>query len=271
MRLGVDVQAELHAGKQSRLFTASIDGEKLALKLTDARLASRSALAEKMAVVEELADDVDSVVAPRRIAGELVRAVGAWLVTATPFVEGTPPDVTNRTEARMMGRTLAMLHDALARLPARDLPPVAALDVSGADIHGSGWQLLHGDFSDQNTIVTDPGLRIFDFDDCGFGPVAFDLANSLFMVLFDSEVHGRHGRFEAFRPALLEGYAEAAGTAVDHAAVDSLIDVRVGALGRWLDDLHAAPIGIRTSSPEWLETLRGFVASHTASGSFGGS
>ena len=41
-----------------------------------------------------------------------------------------------------------------------------------------------------------------------------------------------------------------------------MIALRIDALGRWLDDLSTAPIGIRTSSPEWLETLTTFVKSH---------
>jgi hypothetical protein len=41
--------------------------------------------------------------------------------------------------------------------------------------------------------------------------------------------------------------------------IDEMIEIRIEALGRWLDDPSSAPIGIRTSSPEWLETLTSFV------------
>ena len=248
------------------MFAATLDGRKVAVKLTDGRLADRTVLAERMLMAEALADEVEAVVAPVRIDGELVHAVGGWLATATPFVDGRQADVVVATDAQLLGRTLAGLHRGLARLRPLELPPVSALRVDD-DTDRSRWQLLHGDFSDQNVIVTSAGPRVFDFDDCGYGPVVYDLAQSLYMVRFDAHVDSNSDRYEAFRRPFLEGYAEAAGTAVDHAAVDSFIGARIAALGRWLDDLSTAPIGIRTSSPEWRKTLRAFVLSQNAQGS----
>ena len=123
-------------------------------------------------------------------------------------------------------------------------------------------QLLHGDFNALNVIVTPAGPRLIDFDDCGYGPVAFDVANALYMVLFDASVGDRPKLYATFRPGFLAGYRQAAGRPLDDGEVDGFIDARVAALGRWLDDLPNAPIGIRTSSPEWLQTLRAFVAGY---------
>jgi len=265
VRLGVTIDRELHAGKQSRVFAATLDGRRVAVKLTDGRLADRAELVERMLMVEALAAEIEAVVAPLRIDDELVHAVSGWLVTATPFVDGRQADVAVAGDARLLGRTLAGLHRGLARLPMLELPPVAALRVDH-DTDRNRWQLLHGDFSDQNVIVTSAVLRVFDFDDCGYGPFVHDLAQSLYMVLFDAHVNANSARYEAFRPLFLEGYADAAGTAVDQAVVDSFIGARIAALGRWLDDLATAPIGIRTSSPEWRTTLRVFVSSHDAEG-----
>lgn len=265
-RLGVTIDRELHAGKQSRVFVATLDGRKVAVKLTHGRLADRTVLVERMLMAEALAREMDAVVAPVRIDGELVHAVGGWLAAATPFVDGRQADVAVAADAQLMGGTLAGLHRGLAWLRPFKLPPVAALEVDH-DTDRSRWQLLHGDFSDQNVIVTSAGPRVFDFDDCGYGPAAYDLAQSLYMVLFDAQVNAYSDRYEAFRPPFLLGYADAAGTAVDHAAVDSFIGARIAALGRWLDDLATAPIGIRTSSPEWQKTLRAFVLSQDAQGS----
>ena len=111
-------------------------------------------------------------------------------------------------------------------------------------------------------IVTPAGPRLIDFDDCGYGPVAFDVANALYMVLFDASVGDRPKLYATFRPGFLAGYRQAAGRPLDDGEVDGFIDARVAALGRWLDDLPNAPIGIRTSSPEWLQTLRAFVAGY---------
>jgi len=45
-RLGVHVDRELHAGKQSRVSTATVDGRQVVVKLTDAQLADRMTLTE---------------------------------------------------------------------------------------------------------------------------------------------------------------------------------------------------------------------------------
>ncbi|HEY7068635.1 MAG TPA: phosphotransferase, partial [Acidimicrobiales bacterium] len=47
-------------------------------------------------------------------------------------------------------------------------------------------QPLHGDFSCQNIRVAGSSWRLFDFDDCGYGAVELDLANSLYFALFDA-------------------------------------------------------------------------------------
>ena len=75
-------------------------------------------------------------------------------------------------------------------------------------------KLLHGDFSDQNLIRSSDGLRIVDFDECGLGPIEYDLANSLYMVSFDADRTGRPERLERFRHPFLEGYAATAGRPV---------------------------------------------------------
>lgn len=87
------------------------------------------------------------------------------------------------------------------------------------------------------------------------------------MVLFDAHVNSNSDRYGTFRSPFLDAYAAGAGTAVDHADVDSFIGARIAALGRWLDDLATAPIGIRTSSPEWRKPLGAFVLSHNAQSS----
>jgi len=223
-------------------------------------------LSARMQAVETLGGELPAVVTPIRVAGDLIRPIGEWLMTATPFVAGDRLYISTPHAGRLMGQTLARLHEALAAMPVFEIPPVAALesDLPSTDqpsSERSGWQLLHGDFSDKNLIASPTGLRIFDFDDCGYGPIAYDLANSLYMVLFDSEVNDSRSRYETFRASFLDGYGAVA--TVDVAAVDEMITIRIAALGRWLEDLPNAPIGIQTSSPEWLETLRSFVTSQT--------
>ena len=258
-RWRVDVHGELHAGKQSRVFDAALDGARVAVKLTDARLVDRPVVVARLAAVNALGARHSDVVPPIRIDGAMVQSIGGWLMTATAFVDGNQLDASAGDDAKLLGRSLARLHEAMRQLEPFEIPPVAALVATGQLAGRSGWQLLHGDFSTQNVIVTPTGLRVFDFDDCGYGPIEYDIANSLYMVLFDSDVMNHPDSYEAFRPAFLEGYSDGSGGVLDEAAIDEMIGIRIQALGRWLENLTTAPIGIRNSSPDWLATLASFV------------
>ena len=259
LRWGVEVIDELHAGKQSRVFDVVLDGRRAAVKLTESRLADRSVLVSRLEAVASLGAGYPNVVPPIRIDGVLVQPIGGWLMTATPFIEGNRLDVSSADGAKRLGGSLARLHEALGRLESFQIPPIAALAATGRATERSGWQLLHGDFSDRNVIVESALLRIFDFDDCGYGPIEYDLANSLYMVLFDSDIENHPDRYKAFRPAFLAGYANGSDWRTDESTIDEMIEIRIEALGRWIDDPSSAPIGIRTSSPEWLETLTSFI------------
>lgn len=259
VRWRVDVADELHAGKQSRVFDAVLDGVRAVVKLTDSGLVDRAVLVARLEAVAELHAAHGDVVPPIRIDGSYVQTIGGWLMTATPFIEGNQLDASSTDDVRLLGGSLARLHEAMRQLDSFEIPRIAALDATGRVAGRSGWQLLHGDFSSQNVIVTPTALRVFDFDDCGYGPLEYDLANSLYMVLFDAEVTNRPDFYEAFRPAFLAGYSGVSGRVLDDDALDEMIGIRIQALGYWLDDLACAPIGIQNSSPEWLETLASFV------------
>lgn len=262
LRWNVDVVAQLHTGKQSRVFDALLSEERSAIKLTESRLTDIAVLTSRMETVEILGASLPSVVAPTRIDGALVQPIGDWLMTATPFIAGERLDENTEGDAVRLGSALAHLHSAMRQLEMSEIPTIAALVSTAADVDRTGWQLLHGDFSSQNVIATPETLRIFDFDDCGYGPTQYDIANSLYMVLFDADVTKRPELYDAFRPAFLAGYEDGSNCRVADATIDEMIALRIDALGRWLDDLSTAPIGIRTSSPEWLETLTTFVTSH---------
>lgn len=260
---GIRPSRELHGGHQSRVFLAELDGQQAAVKLTDVRFADVELLTARMQIVETLGALTDLVVPSVRIGGGLTRRMGEWFATATRYVTGRAPDLTSIGDGRRLGATLAELHATLRGVEAPRLPPMPALviDDRRAD-RPAAWQLLHGDFSDRNVIVTPDGPRVIDFDDGGTGPVEYDLANSLYMVLFDDATASSTApRSEAFRPAFLAGYASASDTPIDVALIDEMVELRISALAGWIDDLSTAPIGIRTASPEWHRTLRRFVNS----------
>jgi hypothetical protein len=102
--------------------------------------------------------------------------LGGWRAVVFPYISGSPPDLLNEGTVVLMGRALATLHRAMAKLPLFDL-------------------------------------------------------------------------------AMVES-----GRRIDHQYLDAMIELRRSALRYWLDHLDEAPIGIRSSSPEWHTTLRSFAA-----------
>lgn len=101
--------------------------------------------------------------------------------------------------------------------------------------------------------------RIFDFDDCGYGPPAFDVANALYMVLFDDLTARHPSVYRSFTDAFLSAYGRVSLDAVDPDDVSGFIDLRVAALQAWLDEPATAPLGIRNSPPSWHARLRSFI------------
>jgi hypothetical protein len=82
------------------------------------------------------------------------------------------------------------------------------------------------------------------------------------MVLFSSTIGNEIWRYRTFEDAFQSGYGLEAGQDVNRRTVDHFIDLRVRALEGWLDDVSIAPVGIRTATPQWHQTLRSFVTSY---------
>lgn len=268
--LGATEVVELSGGHQSRVFRATrTDGEAVVAKVVEAASVDRDDLLARVEVVVALSHLDPRVCRPLPVGGDLVVGLagsggGPHWVTCSEWAAGTPPDPSVAADARAMGGELARLHRAMREVGATPLLPVATLRAVPSHPAATGpHQLIHGDFRADNLRLDEDRLRIFDLDDCGSGPVALDVALSLYVVLFDATTGATPAAtYHRFREHLLAGYAEGSGTVLDEAVLDDLLDLRVEALGVWLDDLAGAPVGIRTSSPAWRETLRSFVATY---------
>ncbi len=263
--VGVVCGQELHGGHQSRIFAASCDGNQVVVKLTDSRLADR-AFQRRVEVTSLLAEIDDSVVGPVTTTAGRIVELGSWVAVVFPFVVGKTPDVSDEADVRRMATTMASLHRSLDQLDPVDLPAVAALAEAEprTDVSRFGRrQLLHGDFSHANLLFSDRRTRVFDFDDCGYGPIEFEVGNTLYMMLFDAAMSSDMERYERFRAWFVDAYRSASGHGVPDELVEKAIEIRVQALGRWIDRPELAPIGIRTATPAWRDSLRAFVQSQT--------
>jgi Ser/Thr protein kinase RdoA (MazF antagonist) len=267
--LGADDVVELGGGHQSRVCKVGLPGGSVAVaKVLDAIVTDRVELEARLRVTSALAD-IDSRVCRPVVVGQhpvidtVVDGRDRYVV-CFEYAPGQPPDPSNRADAERMGAALAHLHASLRRVPEAPLPLVAALRTAPPEPAASGGavQLLHGDFNADNLRATNDGLRVFDLDDCGYGPPAFDVANALYLVLFDATVDRTPAKYETFRRSFVPAYLAACDPPVPVDDLDRFIDLRVAALRAWTEDLDHAPTGIRTASAEWLETLRSFVATY---------
>ncbi len=284
--LGLRDARRIVGGRQSlAVYAAQVDGRHVVVKLLESAVVDRDDLAVRVEVLSRLGAISDMVCTPVPIDGHLISQIAADGVDAVhavayQFADGVAPDVDQPDDAWQMGRVLAELHAAMAELRPCGLPGLAAfpppteLETVAADLGvPTAWlrdegsrpqQLLHGDFSSTNLRVANATWRIFDFDDCGYGPVELELANSLYFVLFDAMTGRRRDHYRRFRERLLGGYQDGAGTAPPGAALDALITRRILALAAWLADAATAPPGIRNASDHWHKTLGTFVQHYVA-------
>lgn len=268
--LAADEIEELGGGHQSRVFRlVSRNGVSAVAKVLDATMVDRRELDARLDVTATLADLDPRVCRPLLVGHDRVTEIALAdgrlrYVVCFEFADGLALDPGKSADAERMGLTLSHLHASMRQLPPMPLPLVAALrPMSAGDAAATGaYQLLHGDFNAGNIRVVDGVVRIFDLDDCGYGPPAFDVANALYMVLFDAVVHGSFETYEVFRRSFVAGYVGNSAHPLAEETLDRLIDLRVEALRTWLDDLDNAPIGIRTASHDWHNTLRSFVDTH---------
>jgi Ser/Thr protein kinase RdoA (MazF antagonist) len=268
--LAVDEVEELGGGHQSRVFRLiGRDGMLAAAKVMDASMVNRVELDARLDVTAALADLDPRVCGPLLIGGQRVIELTAahdreLYIVCFEFATGRAPEPAHAADAERMGTTLCQLHASMSQIPPAPLPLVGALRTVAAEGTPAAGehQLLHGDFNASNLRQEGGVVRIFDLDDCGYGPPAFDVANALYMVLFDGFTQGAMATYQTFRRSFLAGYVGESGSSLPEESVDRFIDLRVQALRGWLDDLDRAPIGIRTASRSWQRTLRSFVANY---------
>jgi Ser/Thr protein kinase RdoA (MazF antagonist) len=258
-QVGLTAGREVHGGHQSRVVLAERRGESLAVKLTDRRFVDETYF-RRLEMVEILASNDSNVIGPTRIGGSTAVEVGEWFAVAYPFVEGRTPVLTERADVTVMASALASLHRSLRDIPPQDIPFVAALRPAEymRDEFGS-YQLLHGDYSNSNVMLSEDRVSVIDFDDAGYGPIEFEVGNTLYMVLFDATMQHRVDEYERFREWFVETYSAQTNRTLHSGQLDMAIELRKRALADWLDDLPSAPIGIRTAPSTWLSELRRFV------------
>lgn len=275
------------AGEQNFVYTCSRRGEDDILKVTDARHRSLADLQAQTDMLNDLKQRSTLVCAPIAVREDqtvLALTVDTLIfyVTVYPFAVGEIVDITNPEHVSLMGRSLAQLHGALRTLkpyPFRQLgigdtrapiarsaqqtPVVQQLyDRTLEHFDTAERQLLHGDFNAGNLKIRTGQVTVFDFDNCAYGSTTYELADALYMVLFDQATRGQLPVYFKFRETFLRAYQEASGLLIGDQMIDDLMGYRVLTLASWLAEPDDAPLFVRQSSEAWLSILEEFVKSY---------
>ena len=199
VELGLIDARELVGGFQSRVFKANRAGEWLAVKVVDADLVDEAEWTRRVEITNWLARRCLLVPKPVALGGRIVDHRVGRLIAASEFAPGKPVDISQRREVRLMAEALAATHKHLAKYPTCDLPLVAPLRTPGAQaaIAGLDRQLLHGDFGSRNVLIDMDHAAVLDFGECGYGPIEFELGNTMFMTEFDCRLAERRDSCDA--------------------------------------------------------------------------
>ena len=285
VNLGLTDVKPVPEGKQNYVYTYSSHGEKRILKVTDARHRSLKALQTQSEMLKELSISGASVCAPVTDDELSIRKLtikdADFYAIAYPFAKGRTPDVKSSADIRMMGTSLAKLHKIMRKLKPYSFPAIAETvklvevqqiaqsqeaeaicDAVARHFEDSNTQLLHGDFNVGNLKIDEDQMSIFDFDNCLYGTTAYELAQTLYMVLFSQTTRGEISVYKAFRNIFLEAYFEISDDPIDIRTIEHLIGYRVLMLASWLAKPNNAPLFIRQSSQIWLDTLSRFIETY---------
>jgi Ser/Thr protein kinase RdoA (MazF antagonist) len=274
----------ISGGKQNYVLSGTRNGEVCVLKVTDSRHRSLIDLETQLAMLAALKHYAANVCVPLSLTGDsyiqetIIEGIPFYLV-AYPYAAGK--DVQIGEHSQEMGQALAELHVAMQQLPRYPFAEIGrgknlanikrtaqALKIP-AEVYSAAQslhrpeeiQLLHGDFSAANLKIDGLKVNVFDFDNCIYGLPAYELANTLYMVLFDEMTGKGHDlkRYRHFRQGFLAGYMGSSLKPLAATDIDAFIDYRVLMLAAWLHSPDGAPLFIRQASPAWLETLHAFV------------
>jgi Ser/Thr protein kinase RdoA (MazF antagonist) len=234
---------------------------------------------------------------------EAAMSEGPRPVVLFRHAEGRPPNLDAPEDARAQGVTLARIHAAAEQFPDReagryrldlnhllhrqiaavsDLKEVkeetrhylselsSRLNASVAAMPGLNWTRCHGDCHGVNAHIITEGpnagqARLFDFDDGGFGYLAYDLAVHLWAQI--SFQRRRHAMWLAF----IDGYRSVRPIApADFDAVALFVPIR----HIWLMGEYAGRVAEwGTQGMSWLgqqeEFLRAWEAEKLSPGLFG--
>ena len=243
---------------QNLVFHASMNGRECILRLTSPEHREPREICEELKLLDKIHAD-----GRVQVAKPLLFPSGKYFekcqhngreynAVVFSYIEGESAGTASPTQGLALGRLLATLHTVLSELKLPYDFPV----MSGA----VGEQLIHGDFNSSNVLVNSNSFAIIDFEDACYSTYEFELANSIYMALFDARSNVRQFDASEFIQRFLEAYTQS--RVVNLEKVRAYVDLRVWKLTAWLLEPKIAPIAIASSSDSWKRELKEFVRAY---------
>ncbi len=193
---------------------------------------------------------------------------------------GHQPSTNNQDEVKLFARGLREIH-VLSRKLAETLPRRSAVDSSFYKIepasrrdehskiltwidelprHQESFGIIHGDYNTSNVLISGRQIRIFDFDDISYHWYDYDIANTLYMVLFDFRNSEDLTPFVRFKENFIkEMNCGQDLVQYDACRIDNFLHYRVILLEYWMNHPSNGPLFIRNMTKKWAEELASFI------------
>lgn len=244
---------------QNHVFKVILNGDTYILRLSEPAHRSVERLQTEINLLTDLQLATTLTIVPMRFpSGKLIDTVTHegmhYFATIFPFVNGSPSNIKSESSAFYFGSLLAQLHTVLAGLENQYNLPVSQNKSSGKRY------LIHGDFNPTNVLTTNTSSTIIDFEDACYSTYEYELANSIYMIMFDYRHNPIQFRDSGFISGFLGGYTDS--REIDLQGIRTCMDERVSMLQQWLTEPSSAPLSIASSSESWKQELTNFVMSY---------
>lgn len=283
--LKLDSKPQLISNSQNTVFEAYLNNIKIALRITADKHRTHEQIQSEITLIYGIINLVelphqpvplklDQYVLPITFEHDTYYAV------AYHYIDGIPLDPRNTYEIKSAAAILARFHRVTAgKLKSIDRPILlhsAFYDLSYST-HDQfydelvAWKsrlqssspfygIIHGDYNFSNLIKSTTYIYLIDFEDSCYGWYAYDIANALYMELFDQRKEQAFDKFSDFFKAFLQSYFSAwpeAKVILDD--IPMFMTYRVLMLDSWLNGNSAAPAFIKSAPDPWKKELLQFI------------
>ncbi len=283
--LKLDSKPQLISQSQNYVFEAYHNNNKIALRVSPEKHRGHEQIQTEIAVIYEIINVIElpHQPYPLKLNHHLVPISfehDNYFAVAFNFIDGSPLDHGNTADIKSAAAILARFHRAMSgKLKSIELPTLfqsAFYDISYATHDHTyeelkAWKsrlqtssqcygFIHGDYNFSNIIKSVIYIYLVDFEDSCYGWYAYDIANTLYMELFDHRNDPSIHQFSKFYAHFLQSYLLAWPEAkVIIEDVPMFITYRVLMLESWLNGNPEAPNFIQTAETPWKKELIQFI------------